>query len=133
MTKHNNLPEEFNYKFGDFDIFVVFIPSSSSNDHELCRLNDDRTVDVPKSNGTLWFNVNLETKPVAHAVFGAGDIHVRCDSVDVEKAHQSKGLATEMYDRASRFFGMDVVPSDNLSVEAERFWEARQQSLANKV
>lgn len=89
--------------------------------------SDERTIDVPRTSGSIWFWVFLNGDPIhiATATFAADDLVVRCDAIHVAKLHRRKGIATKLYRLASSIFQAKIVPSDVLQEDGIRFWRGR--------
>lgn len=102
-------------------------PGLPSNDRDR-NGHDDRDIQVPKTNGSLWctvFEVNTGDI-VAVATFAASRKSVMCDTIDVDANHRRKGIATALYDLSETIFAVSVVPSSIQSPDSKKFWEKRQ-------
>ena len=113
-----------------FDVAVV--PSKLPFNHPARDRFDDRAIAVPNELGSVWVTVySHEDKSsiAAVATFAATNDSVRCDSVEVNLTHRRRGVATPLYDLASKVFELPIVPSDTLSEDAKAFWSNRQQKV----
>lgn len=118
-----------NYKYLPEYLFCISVvpPNLGANTNERMRF-DDRSIDVPAVNGSVWIQVALNDRPneiVAHATFGVGFDSVQCDSVDVRQDHRRRGIATITYDIAGKIAGVEVEPSSNQTPDAKLFWKHR--------
>lgn len=88
---------------------------------------DDRSIDVPKSSGSIWFRVffDEDTTWIASAIFAADDEFARCDDVNVDPGHQRRGIATFLYALASIIFEARVIRSDSILKDGEKLWEGK--------
>jgi hypothetical protein len=118
-TRHRNLKVVERY-----DAMVTEVPSGLDPNDPARERFDDRSIDVPHDNGSVWIEVRDPEKGelVAIAVFGADAKVVRCDTVEVTLHYRRKGVATALYRLASSLFKAPVVPTDNLSADAVAFW-----------
>lgn len=106
---------------------ATVVPPDVDAQDRLRERYDDRSIAVAKTMGSVWIDVvdRATGGHAATAVFAADALVVRCDTVDVMQDYREKGVANAMYKIASRIFAAAVVPSDNLSPAAERFWRYR--------
>jgi GNAT superfamily N-acetyltransferase len=128
-------PEALTYEFIALPslIFeVILVPPNSLEMGFGGEDLDSRSIDVPKSNGSIWFRVytlEIEKVFVAHATFAASAETVQCDTISVMEKYRRQGVATVLYDLAAEVFEGEVVPSNNLTEEAIRFWENRSHNV----
>ena len=110
---------------------VTRVPSGLDMQDALRGSYDDRSIDVAKTMGSIWFYVKdgASDAMVATAVFAADELVVRCDTVEVKPAYQKSGVARAIYQIASREFVAPVVPSAVLSPDAVRFWGVKTQII----
>lgn len=109
--------------------FITLVPAGLDTQDPLRERHDDRSIAVDKTMGSVWIDVvdYVGGAMVATAVFAADAQAVRCDTVDVMPLYRRKGVATALYKIASRSFAAAVVPTDNLSEDAKRFWGTRSR------
>lgn len=121
MTIPVDLPDGF---FAVVTLVEPELPSDSVWRHEC----DDRSVAVPKSHGTVSFEIFTtdSSEFVGHGVFAADHLAVQCDTIDVQIPFRRKGIASWMYLRASEVFAAPVHPSSILSHDALAFWGGRK-------
>lgn len=108
---------------------ITIVPPGLPVDHPARERFDDRSIDLPHELGSAWIIARQNGREgtiVATATFAATREAVRCDSVEVDKKHRRRGIATALYDLAARVFERPVEPSDNLSEDAKAFWSSRQ-------
>lgn len=110
---------------------VTKIPLGLDTQHPMRDCFDDRSIAVANQMGAIWCHVEDHATGVlvATAVFAADAQVVRCDTVDVAKGYQKKGVATAIYKIASSIFAAPVVPSGNLSPDAKLFWGTKTQII----
>jgi hypothetical protein len=106
---------------------LVALPPNTGCSHSYDSSFDDRSVDLPKSWGTIWFRVRDTTcgGHIGHATFAASPLSVICDTIHIDDDHRRRGIATQLYDLAEKVFAVPAVPSHILSDEAEAFWAKR--------
>lgn len=122
-------PEELEGEILPSFVFkVVKIPAGLADTDPIRERYDDRSIEVPKSAGSIWVEVRTSTDAslAAWATFAADDREVRCDTVDVMPDYRRLGIANALYQLASELFEAPVVPSDTLSEDARLFWGARR-------
>jgi hypothetical protein len=123
---HLDLPEGF------FAVVTVVPHGLTGGDvwrHEC----DDRSVTVPKSHGTVSFEVFTidSSQFVGQGVFAADHVAVQCDTIEVGIPFRRQGIGSWMYLQASKIFAAPVHPSANLSNVALAFWGGRKSISYN--
>lgn len=104
------------------------IPPGPTADVRVRDRFDNRTIELPKDLGSIWFEVFDRSGGWAgSATFAGGDGAVQCDLIQIEPAHRCKGIATLLYQIASSTFEAPVIPSITQSDEAKAFWAGRSQ------
>ena len=114
----------------DLKIHISAVPPDLSTNHFARDFADDRSICVPKTSGSVWFNVFMvgSGNPIASAVFACDSSVVRCDTVEVVPDCQRQGIASALYHQASAIFDAPNAPSDNLTSDGHAFWNARSRT-----
>lgn len=88
---------------------------------------DEKSIDVPYSNGHLWLRVTIcgSKDRVAWATFGCGSTTVQCDTIEVLDDFRRKGIASQLYQIAACAFSAPVIPTGKQSPLANLFWKNR--------
>jgi len=96
-----------------FLVEMAAVPPSLPLNHEARRLYDDRSIDVPNVNGSLWIWVRHPKIKgwVAQVVFVAGDKSVLCDNFHIDYRYRCMGVAATLCDFAADYFELPVHPS----------------------
>jgi hypothetical protein len=106
LEKYSN---QLNIVRGHYVELVTVPPGLPSND-PIRQDYDDRSIDGPKKNGSIWLTVkNIRTKEIiAHAVFSAGGDELHCDSISSTSENEIRGLPIfmELWNFAQTFFGI---------------------------
>jgi hypothetical protein len=112
-----------------FELVAMEVPPGLARDDPHRSIFDDRSIEVPKSHGSLWCDVQLKSDGsfVGKAVFAADDEVARCDTVDVMPEYRRRGLAAALYQLAADIFEVPVVPTDLRSDDAIAFWGERTE------
>lgn len=106
------------------------VPPGPREDARIAERFDEKSIDVPKSFGSIWFQLwTWEGGSVAQATFAADADAVRCDTITVHPTYRLRGIATRLYEAASESFQGPVVPSENQTPDAVAFWRGRKQIL----
>jgi hypothetical protein len=126
--------DEYSWCVGRGLVVVMrLVPCNLPTQREVRELCDDRTIVVPLSSGSIWFDVfdTPSRDSIAQAVFAADDDLVRCDSIYVAEGHEERGIADRLHRLASRVFDAPVVPDEYLTEEEQRFWGDRTSIMYN--
>ena len=108
---------------------MSLVPKGLPEDHHIRQKYDDRSIQVPNENGSLWITVRRDDSQgasVAEAVFASTQRTVQCDTIEVHRDFRLLGIATKLYDLAEEVFDAPVVPSETLSEDAMQFWKKRK-------
>jgi hypothetical protein len=105
-------------------------PSDQSISEASMELYDTRTAKMPHELGCLWLEVYKDetyAERLGWAQFSGANDACRCEIIHVEEPLRLTGIATVLYGLAENLFGVGVVPTENLSPDAEQFWKKRQR------
>ena len=115
--------DEYEYDDDECRIVINAIPPATGDNHPFPENLDDRSIGVPKTHGSVWARVyDQQNNIVGHATLASDGVAGRCDTIEIDKQHRRKGLATKIYKIASHVFGCPIVPSDTLTQDAKNFW-----------
>ena len=119
--------------FPDFQFQLTLVPPCLPNTSRIRDEFDDRSIEVPHENGSLWIRVHTAKGDHAfagHAVFGASFISTQCDTIQILQGFRRRGIATFLYDLTEEIFEVPVEPSSNLTGDARKFWQHRSNRKA---
>jgi GNAT superfamily N-acetyltransferase len=117
-----------------FKLVATEVPAGLATEDPHRSLYDDRTIEIPSSNGSLWCDVERADGAafVGKAVFAADAEVARCDTVDIMPQYRRQGLAAALYQLAADIFETYVVPTNLRSNDAIAFWGGRTEIRPTK-
>ncbi|TCR89889.1 hypothetical protein EV561_104110 [Rhizobium sp. BK376] len=115
---------------------IVTVPSNLPLNHPARRVYDDRSIEVPKTNGSIWLTIksHFGKGHIGIAVFAAGEDSVICECIDitVNNPHIRKSISWWLYLFAEDYFNFPVVSDADLYNEPKLFYSEQFRKFANK-